>query len=315
LALLPYLATSIAGMSCHMPACAQSVDASALTAGSGLTSSGRSPEVSRESSSDSALPESPQPAAASADEPANVPWAAKQHWQPLSRVGIGADISPLGFGIKSATILTQYFDARLMGNFFNYNTGKFEVEGFDAHANIHLASVAAALDWYPLDSVWRLSAGALLYNGNQVSMNSEIVPGNSFTLNGTTFYGATANSATGVTPLNGSGVLGFHAHQPAFTLSGGFGKFVPRSNRHWLFPSEFGVAFTGAPTINVNPSGWVCTDKAQTECSNIADPANPLAVEFNDALQATLAKWRKGLSSFEVYPLFSYSVVYSFNVR
>jgi hypothetical protein len=264
----------------------------------------------------SALPESPEPATGgTADEPANVPWAEKQHYQPLSRVGIGANVSPLGIGIQSATILTQYFDARLMGNFFNYTTGKFEIEGFDAHANFHLASVAASLDWYPLDSVWRLSVGGLLYNGNQIKMNSEIVPGTSFTLNGTNFYAATANPASGVTPLTATGVLGFHAHEPAFTVSGGFGRFVPRSKRHWSFPSEFGVAFTGPPTISVNPAGWVCTDKAETNCSNIGDASNPVAMQFNDALQATLTKWRKGLSSVQVYPLFSYSVVYSFDVR
>ncbi len=34
-----------------------------------------------------------------------------------------------------------------------------------------------------------------------------------------------------------------------------------------------------------------------------------------DALQASLAKWRKGLSAVQVYPLFSYSVVYSFDIR
>jgi hypothetical protein len=38
-------------------------------------------------------------------------------------------------------------------------------------------------------------------------------------------------------------------------------------------------------------------------------------VQFNDALQASLTKWRKDLSAVQVYPLFSYSVVYSFNIR
>jgi hypothetical protein len=263
-----------------------------------------------------ALPEAPQPAAGGGgDEPANVPWAEKVRYPPFSRLGIGADVSPLGVGVKAATILTEYFDARLMGNFFNFTSGRFEIEGFDAHANLHLASVAAALDWYPGNSIWRLSVGGLLYNGNKISMTSEIVPGNSFTLNGMTFYGAAANPATGATPLNGSGVLGFHQHNPAFTLSGGFGRFVPRSHRHWSFPSEFGVAFTGSPTIQVNPQGWVCTDQAQTQCSNINNLSNSVAVQFNNALQATLAKWRRGLSAVDVYPLFSYSVVYSFDVR
>lgn len=263
-----------------------------------------------------ALPEAPEPVSGGGgDEPENVSWAEKVQYGLFSRVGIGADVSPLGVGIKSATILTQHLDGRLMGNFFNYTTGKVEIEGFDAHANFHLASIAAALDVYPWNSVWRLSAGGLLYNGNQIKMTSQIVPGNSFTLNGTTFYGAEVNPAIGATPLNGTGILGFHRHQPALTLSGGFGRYVPRSNRHWSFPAEFGVAFTGAPTIDVNPAGWVCTDKALTQCSNIADPANPIGVQFNSALQATLAKWRRGLSAVQVYPLFSYGVMYSFNTR
>jgi hypothetical protein len=65
----------------------------------------------------------------------------------------------------------------------------------------------------------------------------------------------------------------------------------------------------------VNLGGWVCLDQAQTQCSDLSDPANPVTVQFNNALQASLTKWRKGLSAVQVYPLFSYSVVYSFNIR
>ena len=189
------------------------------------------------------------------------------------------------------------------------------MEGFRVNADFHLASAGAALDWYPLDSIWRLSVGTLLFNDNKVTAASNIVPGTSFSLNGQTFYSASPNPAVGVTPLTGSGVVGFHTHQPALTLSGGFGKFVPRSSRHWSFPSEFGVAFIGAPTVNVKMAGWVCQDKAQTQCSNLSDTADPITAQFDSALQASLAKWRRGLSAVQVYPLFSYSVVYSFNIR
>jgi hypothetical protein len=220
-------------------------------------SSGWGSRIATGGDSDSALSSEPEPA----EERPNAPWAAQEHAQPFQRVGIGADISPLGIGIKSATILTQYLDARLLGNFFNYNTGQFELEGFRVNADFHLASAGAALDWYPLDSIWRLSVGTLLFNDNKVTAASNIVPGTSFSLNGQTFYSASPNPAIGVTPLTGSGVVGFHTHQPALTLSGGFGKFVPRSSRHWSFPSEFGVAFIGAPTVNVKMAGWVCQDR------------------------------------------------------
>ena len=202
-----------------------------------------------------------------------------------------------------------------MGNFLSYDTGKFELEGFHVDANLHLASAGASLDWYPLNSIWRLSAGALFFNGNQLSVTSNIVPGTSFTLNRQKFYAATPNPATGVTALAASGILGLHSRQPALTLSGGFGKFIPRSNRHWSFPSEFGVVFMGSPTISTRTSGWVCLDQLQTQCANIDSPTFPASIDFNNALQATLTKWRKDMSSFTIYPIFSYSVVYSFNIR
>ena len=262
------------------------------------------------------FPEAPEPAALGGGmeryiaAPAGV-----KHQAPFSRIGIGADVSPLGIGIKSAIVLNEFFDARLMGNYFNYNGAEYEIEGFHLTTDLHLASAAAALDWYPFNSTWRLSTGVLLMNGNQISAAANIIPGTNITLNNQDFYSASANPVTGATPLMASGVLGLHSTRPAFTVSGGFGRFIPRSNRHWSFPSEFGVAFTGAPSVNMNVSGWVCTDKAQTQCGNLSDPANTYAIQFNSALQSELTKWRHDLSGVRVYPLFSYSVVYSFNIR
>jgi len=261
------------------------------------------------------LPEAPEPSADGGREKYNIPPDAVAYQRPFSRIGIGADVNTLGIGIKTAIVLDHLYDARFMVNFFNYNSGRFELEGFNVNANIHMQSAAASLDWYPFGSIWRISPGVMFMNGNQLSVTTSIVPGTSFTLNNQTFYSAGANAATGSTPLSGSGVLGLHTNTPAFTIAGGFGKFIPRSNRHWSFPSEFGVAFTGAPTVNVIASGWACTDAAPTKCSNVGDPTNPVAIEFNNALQTSLAKWRNDLGKVQVYPLFSYSVVYSFNIR
>ena len=272
-----------------------------------------SSSASASGSHDSSLPSAPEPVGD--EERANVPWDVKERYGLLSRVGIGADVSPLGVGIKSATILTQYFDARLMANFLGINTGQFELEGFRVNADLHLASAAASLDWYPLNSVFRLSVGTLFLNGNRISIKGDIQPGTSFSLNGTEFFSANANPVTGATPMTGSGVIGLHPRVPALTLAGGFGKFVPRSHRHWSFPAEFGVLLMGAPTLNINTAGTVCLDQAQTQCGNLSNPANPVTVQYNDALQASLTKWRHSLGDVQVYPLLSYSVVYSFNVR
>ncbi len=171
--------------------------------------------------------------------------AGTSHQEPFSRIGIGANVSPLGIGINGTTVLSDYFDVRMMGNFFSYTSPQFEVEGFRTAANLHLASMAASLDWYPFNSVWRLSPGVMLYNGNQFTANAVIQGGTSFTIDGQDFYSASANTATGATPLVGTGTLGLHPKPIAFTAAGGFGKFIPRSERHWSFPSEFGVVFMG----------------------------------------------------------------------
>jgi hypothetical protein len=241
--------------------------------------------------------------------------AGTSHQQPLSRIGIGANISPLGIGLNGTTPLSDYFDARLMGNFLAFTSPQFDVEGFRGTAQVHLASMAASLDWYPFNSVWRLSPGIMFYNGNQLSVSALVEPGTSFKIDGQTFYSASANAATGATPVTGSGILGLHSNPVAFTAAAGFGRFVPHSNRRWSFPAEFGVVFMGAPTANVTPSGWVCLDAAQTQCSNIGNPANPVAQQFQSALQAQLTKWRRDLGKVDIYPMFSYSVVFSFNIR
>ena len=265
---------------------------------------------------DALLPAAPEPVSSGGGyDHYEIAPAATWHQAPFSRIGIGADVSPLGIGIKSAIVLNHYFDVRVMGNFFNYGSGRFEVEGFNVDAKIHLASAAASLDWYPFGSIWRISPGVLFFNGNQVSGTGTITPGTSFQLENQTYYSASPNPATGATPLLGSGVLGLNAHRPAVTVTGGFGKFIPRSHRHWSFPSEFGVAFTGAPTIHVNMTGWACLDAKQTMCSNVGDPTTPIAIQFNDNLQSRLNRWRRDLNKIPVYPLFSYSVVYSFDIR
>ena len=225
------------------------------------------------------------------------------------RIGIGADVSPLGIGIHATTPLDDFFDLRVTGNFLGYTSGRIEVDGFNIDANIHLATLGTTLDLYPWNSVWRVSGGLMLLNGNQFSALSRVASGTGFTLDGQTYYSSNAD------PVNGTAVLDLNTIKPEPMFSFGFGRYVPHSNRHWSFPVEFGAIYMGAPSINVNVAGTVCTDKAQTTCSNISDPANPVAVEFNQSLQGQLTHWRKDLQKVEFYPIFSYSVVYSFNIR
>ena len=233
---------------------------------------------------------------------------------PFSRLAIGAEISPLGVGAVAAINISQHFDARVSGSIFQYSTN-FTTNGFDVDANLHMASAGASLDYYPFHNGFRLSPGILAYNQNRANANAPVTPGTSFTLNDQTFYAATPNAALGITALSGTGSLGLHSTRPAFTATTGWGSLIPRSGKHWAIPFEIGAAFTGAPTVNMSLTGWACYDQAQTLCTNVDDPSNPIAVLIQGDLQSQLAKWRNDLNPLKVYPIISTGIVFNFNIR
>jgi hypothetical protein len=233
---------------------------------------------------------------------------------PFSRLALGAVISPLGVGAEAAMNVHDHFDVRVMGNLFSYST-TFNTNGFNIDANLHMASAGASLDYYPFHNGFRLSPGILAYNQNRADANAPVTPGTSFTLNNQTFYAATPNPALGITALSGTGTLGLHSTRPAFTATTGWGSLLPRSGRHWAIPFEIGAAFTGSPSLNMNLTGWACYDQAQTLCTNVNDPANPISVQIQNDLQAQLAKWKNDLDPLKVYPIISTGIVFNFNIR
>jgi hypothetical protein len=233
--------------------------------------------------------------------------------RPLSHYGLAAGISPLGIQLQTATNLTGHLGLRASGNFFDYSTN-FTSNGINATAKLNLQSVGASVDVYPFHSGFRLSPGVLFKNQNQLTAVTNVPAGTSFTLNGTTYYSASANTVTGATPVVGSGTLGLSTTKPAFTVTAGWGNLA-RGNSHWSFPTDIGVAFIGAPTVNVNLTGWACYDQAQTSCTNIADPTNPIAQAIQSNLTAQVTKWTSDLNPLKTYPIISNGVAYSFHVR
>ncbi len=241
--------------------------------------------------------------------------SAFRHLEPFSKVAAGFGLGSLGINIKGAIDINQNFDLRAMVSFFDFSSPSFDITGFTVTSNTHFASAITSLDWYPWGSGFRVSPGVMLFNQNQISATSQISPGTSFSIGNTTYFSANPNPVTGAVPLQGSGTLGLHTYQPAPTLTLGFGTFVPRSGRHWSFPSEFGVAYTGAPTINVKTSGWICLDYQQKMCSDVTNLNQPVGLQFQQSLTAQVEKWRNDLQPVKFFPILSSSVVYSFNIR
>jgi hypothetical protein len=233
--------------------------------------------------------------------------------RPVSRFAIGGGVSALGIQLETVTNVSSHFNVRGTGNFFNYSTN-FTTSGINATAKLNLASARASLDVYPFRSGFHISPGVLLNNQNQVTASTDVAAGTSFTLNGQTYYSANANLATGATPITGSGILGLNTNKTAFTATAGWGNMA-RGRGHWSVPVEAGVAFIGAPAVKVNLSGWACADQAQTECSSISDPTNPIAVAVQSNLTTQIAKWTSDLSVLKTYPIVSVGLAYSFHVR
>ncbi|HWA94946.1 MAG TPA: hypothetical protein VG844_10140 [Terracidiphilus sp.] len=233
---------------------------------------------------------------------------------PFRRVAMGFGISPLGASIQLTSSLFPHLNMRTSANGFRYATS-FTTNGFDSNAHLNLASIGASADIYPFHTGFRISPGLMILNRNRVTATSIAAGGTEITLNDQTFYSASANSVTGVTPLNAYGSLELNRHSPAFTLTTGWGNTIPHNGRHFSFPFEIGVAFVGHPKLKVSLSGWACADQAQIDCSDVASTTDSVAQEVQSDLNAQVARWENDLEPLKVYPILSFGVAYSFNIR
>jgi hypothetical protein len=269
--------------------------------------------VSEASSTDSGTGEMPAAALAGGGQ-TTAPAVLHHGMRPFSRLAVGATVSPLGPGGLVAVDLNRHMDVRVTGNYLNYSTS-FNEQGFDVNADLHLASGGASLDYYPFHNGFRLSPGIQVYNQNRVNAFGPVTPGESFELNNQTFYAAYPNSALGITALSANGGLNLHQTRPAFTATTGWGSLIPRSGRHWAIPFEIGAVFSGTPKLSAKLTGWACYDQAQTLCTNVADPTNPISVEIQSDLNSQIATWQNDINPLKVYPIISTGIVFNFNIR
>ncbi len=231
------------------------------------------------------LPSTPEPSATD-DAGFQAPWAGTVHYGRFSRMALGADISPLGIGIKGAIILTEKIDLRLMGNFFSFNGNYDEVEDVE-NVGGQIPSCLAADRRGLLPAQQHLAPqrrGAAM-NGNQITAHGTEKGDTSFQLTNNGQIHTYWSSPTD--PMIGSAMLNMHTNEPAFTVSMGFGRFIPRSQRHWSFPSEFGVVFMGAPKVNFAATGTVCTSAAMTNCVDASDTSTQFYADVQASRSAS----------------------------
>jgi hypothetical protein len=239
---------------------------------------------------------------------------AEVHLKPFTSIAFGGGMSLMGVNLQASTNLNRYMNLRGTGNLFSYTANNISTNGFDLNGKVNMATAGVSLDIFPFPNHGlRVSPGMLFYNQNGITASATPTPGKSITLNGTDYYPEVAN------PLTVNGNLGLNTNKEAFTLTTGWGNVIPRRHQdqlfsHLTFPFEIGAAFTGVPTINMNLNGFACDNAADAitgvNCVNMA--TDPTA-QAN--LNAQLNKWRSDLNPLKVYPIFSFGVSYSFNVK
>ena len=253
----------------------------------------------------------PEPAGGQAAPPVRGTYVSKG---PFSRVAIGGGFSPLGINLLVATNLGQHMNLRATGNVLNYTASNISTNGFNVDAKLSLASAGVSLDLYPFPKHgFHVGPGVLFDNTNAADATFSVPGGTSFTLDSQTFYTSTTN------PVRGTGTLGLHSHNPAFTATGGWGNVIPRKRdasvwSRLSFPFEFGAAFTGAPTLNMTLSGLACPTSNDSTCSSPYVDMNTNQQAQSD-LNAQLVKWRNDLNPLKVYPIFSFGVAYEFHTK
>jgi len=244
-----------------------------------------------------------QPAPADASAPAAnaaavQPAPAAATSRPLpSRIAVGVKFSLLGAGVEVATPVTYKTNVRVGFNAFSYGRG-FTNDGINYDANLRFRSLETHFDWFPFAGGFHLSPGLMVYNGNQVTANAAVAAGQQFTLNNVNYVSSAA------TPVSGTGKIDFNKVAPTFLL--GWGNLLPRSQRHFSVPFEFGVVVAGSPKTTLNLAGFAC-DTNGANCQNVATNS---AIQSNVVAQQN--KLNNDMSFFKAYPVISLGFGYKF---
>jgi len=215
--------------------------------------------------------------------------------RPFRTAAFGIKANTLGAGAELATPLFRRFNLRSGVNFLAF-AYPFGIDGVNYNANLHFRSSQSTLDWFPGGHAFHISPG-ILFAKNTVSSTAIVPAGQSFTLGDQSFINSVGD------PVHGNMALAYPRNLSPMLLLG-FGNILPRTSRRLSIPMEFGAAYTGAATINVNLTGTACTDGV---CTSFATNS-----EAQASLTQEIKKINEDLKKVPVYPILSLGVAYHF---
>lgn len=220
--------------------------------------------------------------------------------QRFSRLTLRSGISPLGTGGEVATNVSTHLDVRAIGHYTNF-TYNFPQSGFNIALNVDFANGGGYVDYYPFHKGFRISPGYLYHNTNRVRADLKAGPGAVFTINNIDWHSDNAD------PVTGTGRLILAGTGPLLTA--GWGHIVSRSQKHFSFPFEAGVAFIDTPKASLSIGGEICLPQGG-HCK----PASQYP-GFATNLATQVADWNKRVAPFHIYPLIEGGVAYTFRIR
>jgi hypothetical protein len=218
----------------------------------------------------------------------------------FSRLTLRSGISPLGTGGEIATNFNPHLDFRAIGHYTNF-TYNFPQSGFNIGLNIDFANGGGYVDYYPFHKGFRISPGYLYHNTDRVRADLKAGPGATFTINNIDWHSDDAD------PVTGTGRLILGGTGPLLTT--GWGHIVSRTQKHFSFPFEAGVAFIDTPKASLSIGGKICTPQGNhcEAANNYPGFANNLAIQVAD--------WNNRVAPFHIYPLIQGGVAYTFRIR
>jgi hypothetical protein len=217
----------------------------------------------------------------------------------LLQLGLGIDVSSLGFGGQLAVQVLQRANVRVGFNAFDYH-GTLTNGGIFYTGKLNLQSVNANFDYFLFRS-FHVSPGLLIDDRNHAS-DSALVPGGQRFLVGNTTYESSAFS-----PVTASAQLNLRKLAPELLF--GIGNLIPRGRRRWSIEFEAGAAYQGSPAVTLNLTGFACVPPSNVgpSCNNAAtDPS----VQSNVRVQE--AKLSRDAAIFRFYPVVLIGIGYSF---
>jgi hypothetical protein len=215
--------------------------------------------------------------------------------RPFHSAAIAIKASTLGAGAELATPLSRSFNLRSGFSLISFGY-PFSTDGVTYNSQLRLHSSQTTLDWFPTRHGFNISPG-ILYSRNNVSSIATVPAGQNFSLGAQSYINSVGD------PVHGTMTVAYpHNASPMLLL--GFGNVLPRNGRHLSVPFEFGVAYTGAPVINVNLTGSACTTQG---CLSFANNA-----EAQASLKQEIQTLNEDLKRLPVYPILSLGLAYHF---